>query len=412
MLGIPHIMNKTIEAQDIVRWLLEKYDRSLSSVGQNKVSQSFVYKIDGDSFPSYLHPNSPSDTDHALKVFAVLKESGFVDVSKNFSEYFDKVTLKTDTSSIASARHFLGLKDPEDVAKHYHSVFASMTSDSDSTVARFASEMAELTKDHRHLEAAIQYFQDDEVLNELVRCVKAINSLDGEVRERNFSIANLGDSKRFASLQTKIDRILREFSGQEFLDQDKPSRVLGVVANPTFAMVKNGLVFRLNGQIFDLSLISSPFSLFDTMISKMEVVGLNAKRVITIENETTFFDFNDPDAVVVYLAGFHNRIRRDLIKKIYAFCPTAEYLHWSDIDSGGFYITNHLRNDTGIPFKPFRMGIEELRKYSDLCKPLSNNDIKRLKTQLLEEEMSDFHETIGFMIEHNCKLEQEAFSAL
>ena len=405
-------MSKALEAQDIVRWLLDKYDRSLSSVGQNKVNQSFIFKIDGDSFPSYLHPNSPSDTDHALKVFDVLKGSGFVDVSKNFSEYYDKITLKTDALSIASARHFLGLKDPEETARHYHAIFLSMASDSDPTVARFANKMSELTADHRHLETAISYFQDEDVLNELVRCVRAIDSLDGEIRERNFSIANLGDSKRFAFLQTKIDRIFREFSGQEFPDQDKPSRILGVVPNPTFAMVKNGLVFRLDGQTFDLSLIDSPFSLFDTMISKLEVVGLKAKRVITVENETTFFDFNDPEAVIVYLAGFHNRIRRDLLKKIYTFCPNAEYLHWSDIDSGGFYITNHLRKDTGIPFKPFRMGIDELVKFSALCKPLTKNDIKRLKDQLSETEMSDFKKTIAFMLENNCKLEQEAFSAL
>jgi hypothetical protein len=405
-------MNKTLEAQDIVHWLLDKYDRSLSSVGQNKVNQSFVFKIDGDSFPSYLHPNSPSDTDHALKVFNVLNNSGFVDVSKNFSDYYDKVTLKTDVLSIADARRFLGTKDPEDKARHYHDVFLSFASDSDPTVARFANKMAELTVDHRHLETAISYFQDEKVLNELIHCVKAIDSLDGEIRERNFSIANLGDSKRFASIQTKIDRILREFSGQEFPNQDKPSRILGVVPNPTFAMVKNGLVFRLDGQTFDLSLIDSPFSLFDTMISKLEVVGLKAKRVITVENETTFFDFNDTEAVIVYLAGFHNRIRKDLIKKIYAFCPNAEYLHWSDIDSGGFYITNHLREDTGIPFKPFRMGINELIKFSSLCKPLTKNDVKRLKDQLSETNMSDFQKTIAFMLKNNCKLEQEAFSAL
>jgi hypothetical protein len=133
-------MSKVLEAQDIVRWLLDKYDRSLSSVGQNKVNQSFIFKIDGDSFPSYLHPNSPSDTDHALKVFDVLKGSGFVDVSKNFSEYYDKITLKTDALSIASARHFLGLKDPEDIARHFHAIFLSMASDSDPTIASLCQQ--------------------------------------------------------------------------------------------------------------------------------------------------------------------------------------------------------------------------------------------------------------------------------
>ena len=50
------------------------------------------------------------------------------------------------------------------------------------------------------------------------------------------------------------------------------------------------------------------------------------------------------------------------------------------------------------------MGIPELIRYSSYTKKLTENDIKRLK-KLLD---SEFAETVRYMLEHNCKLEQEA----
>jgi hypothetical protein len=405
-------MIKTPNTKYIVQYLLDKFDRSLSSIGQNKVNQHFTFHIDADSCPGYIHPNKLADTDEALKVFHELESLDFVVVKKDFSGFYTDVVLKTETEFIASARRFVGTEDPEGIAQHYHQIFVPLSSDPDPIISAFSFKMAELTKDHRHLEGALSYFKDEKTLFDILKAIRSIDALESETRERIFSIANFSDSKYFAVIQPKVDKIIREFSEQAFDEKDKPSRILGVVANPTFAMIKNGLKFKIGNQELDLSAFDSPFSLFDTMIAEMKVVGLNAKRVITIENETTFFDYNDPEALIVYLAGFHNRIRRDLLKKIYASCPDIEYLHWSDIDAGGFYITNHLKQDTGIPFKPFRMGVAELIKYKNLCKTLSPNDINRLNQQLEKPEMSVFFDVIRFMLQNNCKLEQEAFSAL
>ena len=405
-------MNRVPEVKEIVQSLLDKFDRSLSSTGQNKVNQSFVFKIDADSFPGYLRPKNNDEQDCALAVLNTLAQQSFLQVEKNFSGYFDKVVLKTNPDDIAAARDFLGEEDPKAVAQHYHELFSSLANDPDPVVSAFAQTMMTQTKDHRHLKGTIAYFDDENTLYDILKAIRAIDQLDSEVRERNFSIAHFGDSKYFAKIQPKVDRVFRDFAEQEFDEKDKPSRVLGVVPNPTFAMAKNGLIFKMGGEVIDLSRIDSPFPLFDLMIKEMQVVGLNVKRVVTIENETTFFDYQDPEALIIYLAGFHNRIRRDLLQKIYAFAPSIPYWHWSDIDAGGFYITNHLIEDTGIPFKPFRMGVPELQKYEAYCKPLEKNDIKRLTDQLASPKMSAFHETIRYMLEKKIKLEQEAFSTL
>lgn len=137
-------------------------------------------------------------------------------------------------------------------------------------------------------------------------------------------------------------------------------------------------------------------------INSINVIG---KRVITIENLTTFNTFNESDTLAVYLGGYHNSHRRSFIKKIYRDNPKAEYYHFGDIDAGGFYILLHLREKTGVDFIPYHMGISELKQYEDYTKKLTDNDVRRL-TNLRN---SEFSEVVNYMLEHNCKLEQEAF---
>ena len=63
-----------------------------------------------------------------------------------------------------------------------------------------------------------------------------------------------------------------------------------------------------------------------------------------------------------------------------------------------------LRRSSGIEFEPFCMGISELKKYCDFCKPLEQNDITKAKN-LIKSDL--FADAARYMLENNCKLEQE-----
>ena len=130
---------------------------------------------------------------------------------------------------------------------------------------------------------------------------------------------------------------------------------------------------------------------------------MNGNKVITIENLTIFNAFCDKDFFAVYLGGYHNHNRGEFICKMYSRNPHAEYYHFGDIDAGGFYILLHLKKKTGILFKPYKIDILILQENISKTKKLTDNDIVRLKN-LLE---SEFKETINFMLENDCKLEQE-----
>jgi biotin synthase-related radical SAM superfamily protein len=64
----------------------------------------------------------------------------------------------------------------------------------------------------------------------------------------------------------------------------------------------------------------------------------------------------------------------------------------------------HLRKQTGIDFKPYKMDLETLMKYQEYSKMLTDNDRVRLKNLKGRE----FDEIIDYMLDYNCKLEQEA----
>ena len=129
-------------------------------------------------------------------------------------------------------------------------------------------------------------------------------------------------------------------------------------------------------------------------------------KLITIENLTTFNNYND-NCGIVYLGGYHNKVRQNLLRKIYDNNKSIAYYHFGDIDAGGFKILAHLRNKTKIKFKPMNMDCETLLRYKDYGKKLSTNDIKEINRLLGIEEYSEFYPVLKSMLDNNIKLEQE-----
>lgn len=128
------------------------------------------------------------------------------------------------------------------------------------------------------------------------------------------------------------------------------------------------------------------------------------KKVITIENLTSFFRYYEKECLIIYLGGYHNSVRRNLLKMVYEGIPEAEYLHFGDIDAGGFSILLDLRKKTGIPFAAYHMDLDTLKKYRQYGKKLSESDRNRLEKL---SNQGEFRETIKYMLEENAKLEQE-----
>lgn len=179
---------------------------------------------------------------------------------------------------------------------------------------------------------------------------------------------------------------------------------MNIIKNPTYINFKGAGSITIKGQRIDLTGLSSDIAISSIMLSDIDKIQVVGKAVITIENLTSFHTFRDKDMFAIYLGGYHNSLRREFIKKTYQQNPNIDYFNFGDIDAGGFYILEHLKKQTGVDFKPFRMDTETLLSYSEYTKPLTENDWDRL-LRLINSEHS---RVIKYMLDNNCKLEQEA----
>ena len=130
---------------------------------------------------------------------------------------------------------------------------------------------------------------------------------------------------------------------------------------------------------------------------------------MTIENKTSFQRMVDEKCSYLYLGGYANRHQITFLKKVMTDNTGLEYLHFGDIDAGGFLIHQNLCETTGIPFRLYCMGVPELldKRYVNARKPLTQTDTLRLKSLAGKEA---YEAVVTYMLTHNCKLEQEIIS--
>lgn len=386
---------------NILNALLDIYERSKVSKGQNKVHKDIKLDITHNVFEK--HRNNDDELEIALKR---IERDGFAKVVNTKDGQFQCLILNLNKDSIDRLYAKLKRKNPNNVISEYVVAFEKADKTS-SIVATFSQSMLSYLEAKR-LSTVEQYASNPDDVYDICRAIHEMSILSEDVPERVFCAKLFSDSKRFNELRGKISKIIREFSDEPFGEDDDVIARMGVVKNTLYAFIKGELVLKINDQIIDLKKYGEALALSDESIKNMRVINSSAKHLYTIENLTSFDVFSKPDSIIIYLAGFHNTIKRQLIARIVELLPNLECYHYGDIDAGGFYILNHLREKTGIKFIPYMMGIEELRRYHNNCKPLTNNDKKRLLMMLNNDSFKDFHKTITYMLDNNIKIEQEA----
>mgnify|MGYP004606090315 FL=1 len=379
----------------ILNLLLDKYERSKSFTGDNKVEQRFSVKI-AALFPKY-GDEAEYDLFNALNeaVFALsemdfvsfqCKKNGVIEnVSLKFTRLYDAYAYLTRTPKAETNRNLIGLLEQYD--------------GKNDLLTRFCTVQKERIAKNKKAE----YFDGDIAEYEkLLKAVSMIFDVAEETFIRDFSIRVFGDSKSFEAIKGKVKRLLFQYG--DFPDEETVLEDLNIVKNPGHIYMKGSALIQISGQTIDLSKLNGDIAISSALLPDIERIIVTGKRVLTIENLTSFHAFSEKDTFAVYLGGYHNTHRRRFIQQLFKDNPTAIYYHFGDIDAGGFYILLHLRNKTGVPFSPYHMDIPTLQQYRDYTKPLTESDVKRLK-KLADTEISD---TISYMLTNNCKLEQEA----
>ena len=384
----------------ILNELIDQYERSKSFVGKNVQNQYFRIKID-KLFPMY-------DDESQFEIFSEvnlkikeLESKGLIVVERKKRGKIDtdvvlRVTLVTD--NIDECYNLLDRKSKYDKNTELKKILNEYVNKT-SLLRKYCEKQIERLNDNKK----IQFCNEDcNKLEQVLKVLSNIETIKEETYVRNFSVRVLGDSKAFEKIKNVVIDILYEYG--DYINKDSILQDLNIVNNPGYVYIKGKACIILSGQTFDLTKINGSIGLSSSILNDIERVNVVGSKVITIENLTTFNSFEDVNAVIIYLGGFHNSIRRKFICKIHENNSSKEYFHYGDIDVGGFEILMDLRRKTGINFLPLNMDTKMLSKYLTYTKRLSENDKKRLNKMI----GGEFDEVIKYMLENDCKLEQEA----
>ncbi len=379
----------------ILDCLVDKYENSKSFIGANKVNQNFSVKI-ADLFPLY---DDEAEFELYLAINSAIKEL----TSKNYisAKILKNGVVKSvrlNTAQLENIYIFLKRTPKSDVNSQLSALLESYCSKNEILCSYCTEQLERLS----HNKSINKFDGDMESYENILKVLSQITTIEHETYRRDFSVRVLGDSKAFEKISSKVVKILFKYG--DFPNEDTVLEELNIIKNPGHIYFKGCGIISLNGQEIDLKKISGDIAISTAALKDITKIRVTGDRLITIENLTTYNFFNENNCMAIYLGGYHNSAKRDFIKKLYSQNTDITYYHYGDIDAGGFQILLHLRKKTGINFIPYKMDLNTLTNNIQFSKPLTPNDRKRL-TALLD---TEFESTIAYMLENNCKLEQEA----
>lgn len=379
----------------ILNKLLDKYEKSKSFSGVNKVNQTFLIKIPA-LFPQYADHANYELFQGVNEAIDVLIRKKLIAAKISKANVCDEVSLNLE--AVDQAYQYLGRTQKKDINEALL-LLLNEYMDKNEILRNFCEVQIERLRENK----SVQYFNGNlQEFRDILYAVECLLKVESESFARDFSVRLFKDSKLFDQISHKVISLLFEYG--DFPEKEQVLETLNIVKTPTYVNFRGAGIVVLSGQRIDLNSLKSDIAISSIMLEDIERIEITGKKVMTVENLTSFHTAAKEDTFLIYLGGFHNRIRRDFIKKIYRQNPNVEYLHFGDIDAGGFHILKHLRKSTGVDFKPYKMDLDTLIKHNDYWRRLTENDRSRLKRL----KGSEFDDLIDFMLENNCKLEQEA----
>ena len=397
----------------ILQALMDSYERSSLSRKENKVAVHISFPITKKTLPEYFDENS-LEYEEIHAVAGHLEEMGFTRSEwkrgkKN--HILQKIILCEERAD--AVYRYLGRAPEKQLQEELIQLLGELQKEIQTEIAgKLILWLTERLKEGKSVKEYLE-LDDPKESKQLIYAVAAIEENQKESYLREFSVRCFGDSKALEKRLGRIGKVFRRFS-EEFAEMDNDSILAeyGIYSTPNYVYVKGcGSLLLGNCGRIELAGLRQGIGISGEDLEDLEwLADRPVKRVITIENLTTFFRWDMADSVLIYLGGYHNRVRRKLLQKLYRCFPQAEYFHFGDIDVGGFEIYRNLCDRTGIPFHPYKMGISELKQYAACAKELTANDLRRLESLLKDPEYENVWPVLQYMKESGRKLEQESIS--
>lgn len=394
--------------KQIINKLLDTYENSLLSIGKNKRNVKIEFRFTKAVLPEYFDESSFVYENIHIQLRNI-EEKGLIKIiwkDQKVDYVIQKVQLNTErlTQAYAFVR-----RTPKCNLEEENQTFLKEYCNDEKGEIPITREFARYLQERLDNHQPVKEYINLSKINDTRRLFVALTSVEKNRKPcyiREFSIEHFQDSKYFEKIKKQVAKIFRRFHSEyASMETAEILAEYGIYHTPNYVYFKGDIVIEIDGEPIKLQTLNQGLGISGEDLCKVIFSDLSRiKQVITIENLTTFFRWQEPESLIIYLGGYHNGIRRTLLKKIYQELPRILYYHFGDIDAGGFSILKDLRNKTGIPFQMYRMDIETLKYYEKYGKVLTKSDRIRLKEMEKDEELQ---EVVSYMLLHNVKLEQE-----
>lgn len=400
----------------VLNGLLDSYENSLLFTGENKVNISIDFPFNKRKLPTYFDESS-YEYESIHSAMRELEEKGYIHIvwkKGKENHIISKVVL--NTGKLKNVYQYVNRVPKADLVALNILMLEKYNRIYDTPVCqRFIDYLLERLRGNQTVKEYIDLgrCQETELLLKGIYEIE-INKKQYYIRE--FSIKVFHDSKVLDNIGSRLGKIFRNFKegfAGKNADEMNFTEILaeyGIYHTPNYVYLKGNVAFAIQQTMYDIGSLRQGIGISGEDLAGIRFCDVSAvKKVMTIENLTTFFRWVENESLIIYLGGYHNGVRRALLRAVYEALPDAEYYHFGDIDAGGFEIYRDLCSKTKIPFKMYRMDLDTLVSHQSYGKELTESDRDRLE-RILERNGSvagDFCELIRYMLENNVKLEQE-----
>lgn len=382
---------------EILNEFIDRYEKSSYYKGKSEKPRKISIVLH-KKFPEYGHSFHYEETNELENIVFQLQSQGFVEFSKKSILGDRELILNQEENCLD--RIYKELKRVPVKEKIIHYVKLLDQYYEETFIKDFVDEMKKRAIHQQSLSPYLKSY-DLEDLDSVIKILNGMYYQDEEISFRKFSEKILNDTKKLIKYKKRILHIVHDFYDDSLENEDEVFETFYIRKNPAYVYIRGNAIFKINNQLIDSKQMKQYFVLPSLCIKDLTIQNIDAKQVMTIENLTSFHDLSLNDNFYIYTNGFHNHAIQQFLIKLSDFLgDEVNYLHFGDIDAGGFHIYNDLCKKTHIPFQMYHMDVDTLKKYDTYTKKLTKNDRKRLKSM-------KNNEVITYMLKNNVKLEQE-----
>ena len=437
--------------QELLHRLIDKYEKSkafLTGVFTRKIALTAAQE-------DWIQRRMENMEEKRL-FFAVLKdlkESGLIDYSwERFEQgnLVDKIWLVPDEAAVRACYKRLGRRPAREEAESLAELIREYRRRlaTENSLARFLADYEEELRAKGQIR---QYFTHEPELNEnILKCLIFMEQNQGEQLERLMSSSLYGDSKYFERhVKSKVLIILRALKRREqeegisdsMPEDDELLLEKGVVRWPEILEFTGRLRVALDdGNVIDYGpQVRGAYINSETVKHAVSVEAEGIRKVLFIENKANYVWYisqnHSRDELVIYHGGCYSPMKGRWFRMVYEGCrrqaltadflagedsraedasqaaehfPMVKYLHWGDIDVGGFRMFVRLKGQIVPELMPYRMDRASLEAYRGQAMEITSAAyLKTLERMEDSPEYEMFHEVISLMRRERIRLEQE-----